>query len=172
MGLGVDWRRSFITTDVNPYYDSFVRWQFETLRDKKKVLFGKRYSLPSYCTLLTFFCLFFQLNFEGTPFTLHWMGNHVLIMIEPLVKELYLKNTLSSSWSWLPPSQRSWSSWKERRECIWYLELSDRRQCMDRPTVGYSLMETMEPLRSTRLMSLFAQKEQLEVCTCVCLCAY
>jgi leucyl-tRNA synthetase len=26
IGLGVDWRRSFITTDVNPYYDSFVRW--------------------------------------------------------------------------------------------------------------------------------------------------
>lgn len=23
--------RSFITTDVNPYYDSFVRWQFELL---------------------------------------------------------------------------------------------------------------------------------------------
>lgn len=25
-GAKVDWRRSFITTDVNPYYDSFVRW--------------------------------------------------------------------------------------------------------------------------------------------------
>lgn len=32
MGCGVDWRRSFITTDVNPYYDSFVRWQFNTLK--------------------------------------------------------------------------------------------------------------------------------------------
>ena len=32
MGCGVDWRRSFITTDANPYYDSFVRWQFNTLR--------------------------------------------------------------------------------------------------------------------------------------------
>ena len=31
-GLGVDWRRSFITTDANPYYDSFVRWQFAKLR--------------------------------------------------------------------------------------------------------------------------------------------
>ena len=28
MGLHVDWRRSFITTDVNPFYDSFVKWQF------------------------------------------------------------------------------------------------------------------------------------------------
>ncbi len=27
MGCGIDWRRSFITTDMNPYYDSFVRWQ-------------------------------------------------------------------------------------------------------------------------------------------------
>ena len=25
-GVFVDWRRSFITTDVNPYYDSFIRW--------------------------------------------------------------------------------------------------------------------------------------------------
>lgn len=32
MGCGIDWRRSFITTDVNPYYDSFVRWQFNTLK--------------------------------------------------------------------------------------------------------------------------------------------
>lgn len=31
MGCGVDWRRAFITTDMNPYYDSFVRWQFWTL---------------------------------------------------------------------------------------------------------------------------------------------
>jgi len=41
-GAGVDWRRSFITTPVNPYYDAFIRWQFETLRKKKKILFGKR----------------------------------------------------------------------------------------------------------------------------------
>ena len=25
-GIHVDWRRSFITTDANPYYDSFIRW--------------------------------------------------------------------------------------------------------------------------------------------------
>lgn len=42
MGVGVDWRRSFITTEVNPYYDSFVKWQFETLKEKGKILFGKR----------------------------------------------------------------------------------------------------------------------------------
>lgn len=39
---GVDWRRAFITTFVNPYYDAFIRWQFEVLREKNKVLFGKR----------------------------------------------------------------------------------------------------------------------------------
>ena len=32
LGCGVDWRRSFVTTDANPFYDSFVRWQFNTLR--------------------------------------------------------------------------------------------------------------------------------------------
>lgn len=31
-GTAVDWRRSFVTTSVNPYYDSFVRWQFNTLK--------------------------------------------------------------------------------------------------------------------------------------------
>ena len=25
-GVFVDWRRSFITTEVNPFYDSFIRW--------------------------------------------------------------------------------------------------------------------------------------------------
>ncbi|CAM9809580.1 unnamed protein product [Heterosigma akashiwo] len=25
-GAGVDWRRSFVTTDVNPHYDAFIRW--------------------------------------------------------------------------------------------------------------------------------------------------
>uniref|UniRef100_A0AAA9S0C9 Leucine--tRNA ligase, cytoplasmic n=1 Tax=Bos taurus TaxID=9913 RepID=A0AAA9S0C9_BOVIN len=47
MGLKVDWRRSFITTDVNPYYDSFVRWQFLTLRERSRIKFGKRYTIYS-----------------------------------------------------------------------------------------------------------------------------
>uniref|UniRef100_A0A914W357 leucine--tRNA ligase n=1 Tax=Plectus sambesii TaxID=2011161 RepID=A0A914W357_9BILA len=47
MGVKVDWRRSFITTDVNPYYDSFVRWQFLRLRDANKIQFGKRYTIFS-----------------------------------------------------------------------------------------------------------------------------
>lgn len=41
-GLKVDWRRSFITTEVNPYYDSFIRWQFNKLRALNKIKFGKR----------------------------------------------------------------------------------------------------------------------------------
>ncbi len=39
MGLHVDWRRSFITTDVNPFYDSFVRWQFIRLALKQLIFF-------------------------------------------------------------------------------------------------------------------------------------
>ena len=42
MGCGVDWRRSFITTDANPFYDSFVRWQFNSLRKAGKVVKDKR----------------------------------------------------------------------------------------------------------------------------------
>ena len=43
----MDWRRSFITTDDNPYYDSFVRWQFNTLRARDKLQFGKRHCIFS-----------------------------------------------------------------------------------------------------------------------------
>ncbi|KAF7684363.1 putative leucine--tRNA ligase, cytoplasmic [Astathelohania contejeani] len=41
----VDWRRSFITTDINPYYDSFVRWQFNRLKKLGLISFGKRYTI-------------------------------------------------------------------------------------------------------------------------------
>jgi leucyl-tRNA synthetase len=41
-GSHIDWRRAFITTDANPYYDSFIRWQFQVLRKRDKIGFGKR----------------------------------------------------------------------------------------------------------------------------------
>ena len=47
MGLHVDWRRSFITTDVSPFYDSFVRWQFMRLKERNAIKFGKRYTIYS-----------------------------------------------------------------------------------------------------------------------------
>jgi len=47
LGCGVDWRRSFITTDVNPYYDSFVCWHMNTLRKKGKIVKDKRYTIYS-----------------------------------------------------------------------------------------------------------------------------
>ncbi|KAH7731926.1 leucine--tRNA ligase [Aphelenchoides avenae] len=47
MGVRADWRRSFITTDVNPFYDSFVRWQFRKLKAAKLIDFGKRYTIYS-----------------------------------------------------------------------------------------------------------------------------
>jgi leucyl-tRNA synthetase len=47
LGVKVDWRRSFITTDANPYYDAFVRWQFNTLRRLNRIKFGKRYTIYS-----------------------------------------------------------------------------------------------------------------------------
>lgn len=43
MGCGVDWRRSFITTDMNPFYDSFVQWQFWTLYKSGKIVKDKRW---------------------------------------------------------------------------------------------------------------------------------
>ncbi|KAG0562416.1 hypothetical protein KC19_9G144200 [Ceratodon purpureus] len=46
-GLGVDWRRSFITTDMNPFYDSFVRWHLQLLKNKGKVEKATRYAIYS-----------------------------------------------------------------------------------------------------------------------------
>lgn len=47
MGCGVDWRRAFITTDANPYYDSFVRWQLTALKERGKVVKDKRFAVYS-----------------------------------------------------------------------------------------------------------------------------
>ncbi|KAJ1917024.1 cytosolic leucyl tRNA synthetase [Mycoemilia scoparia] len=47
LGCKVDWRRSFITTDANPYYDSFARWQFTRLHEMGKIKYGKRYTIWS-----------------------------------------------------------------------------------------------------------------------------
>jgi leucyl-tRNA synthetase len=46
-GARIDWRRSFITTDINPYYDSFVRWQMNKLHALEKIKFGERYTIYS-----------------------------------------------------------------------------------------------------------------------------
>lgn len=47
IGLHADWRRTFITTDANPFYDSFVRWQFNHLKARGKIAYGKRYTIYS-----------------------------------------------------------------------------------------------------------------------------
>ncbi len=39
-GTSIDWRRSFITTDLNPRYDKFIKWQFNTLKKKGLVAKG------------------------------------------------------------------------------------------------------------------------------------
>lgn len=46
-GARIDWRRSFVTTDLNPYYDSFVRWHMRKLKEEGKIKFGKRYTIYS-----------------------------------------------------------------------------------------------------------------------------
>lgn len=46
-GAGIDWRRSFITTEMNPFFDSFVRWQFKALKKQDKVVKDLRYAVYS-----------------------------------------------------------------------------------------------------------------------------
>lgn len=47
LGCCIDWRRSFVTTDVSPFFDSFVRWQFLRLRELNLIKFGARYTIYS-----------------------------------------------------------------------------------------------------------------------------
>lgn len=46
-GARIDWRRSMITTDLNPFYDQFVRWQIQRLKDIGRIKFGERYTIYS-----------------------------------------------------------------------------------------------------------------------------
>lgn len=46
-GARIDWRRSFVTTDANPYYDAFVRWQMNRLKEINKIQYGVRYTVYS-----------------------------------------------------------------------------------------------------------------------------
>ncbi|KAF3574778.1 hypothetical protein F2Q69_00060569 [Brassica cretica] len=46
-GLGCDWRRSFVTTDVNPFFDAFVRWQMRKLKSMGKIVKDLRYTIFS-----------------------------------------------------------------------------------------------------------------------------
>ncbi|EEF35924.1 leucine--tRNA ligase, cytoplasmic isoform X2 [Ricinus communis] len=46
-GLGCDWRRSFVTTDINPYFDSFVQWQMRKLKSMGKIVKDVRYTIFS-----------------------------------------------------------------------------------------------------------------------------
>ena len=36
-----------VTTEANPYYDIFVQWQMNRLKDLGKIKFGKRYTIYS-----------------------------------------------------------------------------------------------------------------------------
>ena len=46
-GARIDWRRSFVTTNANPYYDAFVRWQMNRLKELNKIQYGIRYTVYS-----------------------------------------------------------------------------------------------------------------------------
>lgn len=46
-GARIDWRRQFVTTDANPYFDRFVQWQMRHLKQMGKIKFGKRYTVYS-----------------------------------------------------------------------------------------------------------------------------
>ena len=47
LGARIDWRRQMVTTDANPYYNAFVRWQMNRLYELKKIQYGIRYTIYS-----------------------------------------------------------------------------------------------------------------------------
>jgi leucyl-tRNA synthetase len=47
LGLSTDFSRSFYTTTLNPYYDSFIKWQFTHLMEDGYLIKGKRYTIYS-----------------------------------------------------------------------------------------------------------------------------
>ncbi|KAM6600288.1 hypothetical protein CsatA_019897 [Cannabis sativa] len=47
LGMGVDWRRTFVTTDKNPFFDVFVRWQMRKLKAMGKIVKDLRYTIYS-----------------------------------------------------------------------------------------------------------------------------
>ena len=46
-GLSSDFSRKFITTKLNYYYDAFIKWQFNKLKDQNILKFGKNYLIYS-----------------------------------------------------------------------------------------------------------------------------
>jgi len=46
-GLSADFTRSFVTTDIQKFYDKFVEWQFNKLNKEGKIKFGKRQAIFS-----------------------------------------------------------------------------------------------------------------------------
>ncbi len=40
-GCSIDWRRSFVTTPLNPLYNRFVEWQFKKLKEKDYIVLGE-----------------------------------------------------------------------------------------------------------------------------------
>lgn len=47
LGVSCDFSRSFITTDRQVYYDKFIQWQFNKLKQAGVIKFGKRYTIFS-----------------------------------------------------------------------------------------------------------------------------
>ena len=40
-GISIDWRRNFVTTDINPKYSKFIQWQFNKLKEGNYVVQGE-----------------------------------------------------------------------------------------------------------------------------------
>ena len=47
LGINIDFRRSFITTEAQPYYDKFIEWHMTKLKKHNFVEFGKRNAIFS-----------------------------------------------------------------------------------------------------------------------------
>lgn len=46
-GISADFSRKFVTTEINYYYDAFIKWQFNKLKENNILKFGKNYLVYS-----------------------------------------------------------------------------------------------------------------------------
>lgn len=85
LGAKIDWRRSFITTDANPYYDAFIAWQFRKLKNNGFIDFGKRYTIYS--------------KKDGQPCMDHDRASGEGVEVQEFVGALFPLHSDRSAWS-------------------------------------------------------------------------
>ncbi|GKB51402.1 leucine--tRNA ligase, cytoplasmic, partial [Tanacetum coccineum] len=116
-GLGADWRRSFITTDINQYFDKFVRWQMRKLKECGKI--DKKFRHTIYSPL------------DGQP-----CADHDRASGEGVAPQEYTLIKMEV----VPPFPDKFAILQGKKVYLAAATLRPERQCMVKQTHGYCQM--------------------------------